>query len=151
MLGQIEAIAQQTGAAILVVHHAPKGNLASRSAIDMGAGAGAFARSVDLLLVLREHEDPRLTVVEAEARYFAKPEPVCLAWDFPRWHIDPYGNATLLKGAKGGNRKAEATPKQAWTAKQFAEAFVTSEPVEKKLVLAKVDEPFDGIHDLMER
>jgi hypothetical protein len=142
LMGRIECVARETGAMILVIHHAPKGNTSGRSAIDMGTGAGSFARSVDGLIGFREHENPAKTVMEAEVRYFAKPDPLCLDWDFPRWRIDPNGDPSKLKRPNRGGRppKGDTPPKpepKVWTPEAFGGEFIGSTPKPKELILAR--------------
>mgnify|MGYP002621986721 CR=1 FL=1 len=95
---RVDSYADQTGAAIVMVHHSSKGSQSDKRTTDVGAGAGAQSRAADCHLVLREHEENGVVVLDAAVRSFAPVEPVGLRWQFPLWKpandIDP----TKLKG-----------------------------------------------------
>ena len=71
------------------MHHATKGNQSDRRVTDVGAGGGAQARAADTHLVLREHEQPNMVVLDAAVRSFPPIEPMTLRWSFPLWLPDP--------------------------------------------------------------
>jgi hypothetical protein len=81
----IDAVARETGSAFLFIHHASKGSQADKATTDIGSGAGAQSRAVDLHAVLRPHEVEGVVSVDAAVRSFAPVEPFCLAWNFPVW------------------------------------------------------------------
>ena len=90
---EIDRIAAITGAAIILVHHASKGSQTDKRVTDVGSGAGAQSRATDCHIVLREHEEQDVVVLEAAVRSFKPVEPVALRWQFPLWtpahDIDP--------------------------------------------------------------
>lgn len=94
----IDRCAELTGAAFVNVHHSSKGSQADKRVTDVGAGAGAQSRAADCHLVMREHEDDGVMVLDAAVRSFAPVEPLALRWVFPVWRpaedIDP----ALLRG-----------------------------------------------------
>jgi hypothetical protein len=98
MYNTLDRIAERTKAAIVLIHHATKGSQSEKRVTDVGAGAGAQSRAADCHLILREHEEPGVVVLEAAVRSFAPVEPLALQWQFPLWvpvaGIDP----TRLKG-----------------------------------------------------
>lgn len=94
----IDSCAEATGAAILLVHHASKGNQSGKAVTDVGAGAGAQARAADCHLVLREHEEPNQVVLEAAVRSFPPVAPVVLHWEFPLWRVVEGADPSRLKG-----------------------------------------------------
>src|SRR5512136_1774743 len=58
LMNEFEALAQRTGAALVVAHHFAKGDSTAKSAIDRMSGAGAWARDPDGIMVLTPHEEP---------------------------------------------------------------------------------------------
>jgi hypothetical protein len=93
LYNELDRIAEQTQAAIVLVHHASKGDQSGKRITDVGSGAGAQSRAADCHIVLREHEEPGVVVLEAAVRSFAPVEPLALRWDFPLWlpafEVDP--------------------------------------------------------------
>lgn len=109
MYNRLDRIAERTKAAIVLIHHATKGGQSEKRITDVGAGAGAQSRAADCHLILREHEEPGVVVLEAAVRSFAPVEPLALQWQFPLWvpvaGIDP----SRLKGrlSAGEQRQSE--------------------------------------------
>lgn len=68
--------------------------------VGAGAGAGAQSRAADAHLVLREHAEPGCVVVEAVARSWKPPEPICLRREFPVWQIASDLDPVNLAGSK---------------------------------------------------
>lgn len=97
---QIDRIAAQTGAAIMLVHHSSKGNQSGKSVVDVGAGAGAQSRAADCHLVLREHEEEHHVVLDAVARSFPPPSPLVLRWEWPLWQPVEGMDPEKLAGTK---------------------------------------------------
>jgi hypothetical protein len=93
-----DQIAAQTGAAILFVHHSSKGSQTDKRVVDVGAGAGSQSRAADAHVILREHEEPGVAVLEAAVRSFAPVEPLALRWQFPLWTPDSTVDPAKLKG-----------------------------------------------------
>lgn len=81
----IDRIAERTQAAIVLVHHASKGSQTDKKITDVGSGAGAQSRAADCHVVLRQHEEPGVAVLEAAVRSFKPVEPLALRWEFPLW------------------------------------------------------------------
>lgn len=90
---RIDCIAERTKAAIVLIHHATKGGQSDKRVTDVGAGASSQSRAADCHLILREHEEPAVVVLDAAVRSFAPIEPLGLRWCFPLWvpadDIDP--------------------------------------------------------------
>lgn len=99
----VDEYAAHTGAAFVLVHHTSKGNQGEKRVTDVGAGAGAQSRAADCHIVLREHEQDEVAVLDAAVRSFAPVEPLALRWEFPLWvpagDIDP----TRLRGRLNRN------------------------------------------------
>lgn len=58
VMNELEKLAHDTSAAVLIAAHFPKGNLTGRDAIDRIAGASVFGRDPDALLIMTPHEQP---------------------------------------------------------------------------------------------
>lgn len=102
-----DRIAERTGALQLFVHHATKGSQSDRRVTDVGAGGGAQSRAVDSHLVLREHEEPGIAVLEAAVRSFAPVEPIALQWDFPLWKSVDGVDPGKLKGKQSRSEERQ--------------------------------------------
>ncbi len=97
----IDHIADHTKAAIILVHHGSKGDQGGKRTTDVGAGAGAQSRAADCHLVLREHEDPEVAVLDAAVRSFPPVEPLALRWQFPLWVPTTGVDPKAIKGRFG--------------------------------------------------
>ena len=109
----LDRYAEMTGAAIVNVAHSSKGNQADKRVTDVGAGAGAQSRAADAHIILREHEDDGVVVLDGAVRSFAPPEPLPLRWTFPQWIPDATRDPTkLAAGSRLRNSdNAKKTPK----------------------------------------
>jgi len=96
----IDRIAERTQAAVVMIHHSSKGVQSGKSITDIGAGAGAQSRAADCHLVLREHEDEGVFVLDGAVRSFAPVKPLALRWDFPLWAPAEDVDAKNLAGLK---------------------------------------------------
>jgi hypothetical protein len=67
---KLDAICQQTGAAVILVHHFGKGNASGRDTIDRFRGASSLVGEVDALISLTRHELELHYVIETEVRSF---------------------------------------------------------------------------------
>ena len=86
---KLDQYATQWDCAIAVVHHASKGQQGDKSVTDTGSGAGSISRAADTHIVIRQHEDPELSVLECVTRSFKSPEPVSIRFDWPLWsHVE---------------------------------------------------------------
>jgi RecA-family ATPase len=81
LLAAFDAIATDTGAAVLWVHHDAKGNSGDRDSRDRGAGSNVLVRDVDQLFTLTPHrDDPEATVIETLTRNFEDGGPRVVVW-----------------------------------------------------------------------
>lgn len=87
LFSSLMQLAGEMGAAVVVIHHASKGNQASKAVTDVGSGAGSMSRAADSYMILREHELEGMAVLEGVTRSFKNPAPVSLKWDFPTWEV----------------------------------------------------------------
>ena len=136
----VDRIAERLGCAVVLIHHASKGNQSGRGVTDVGSGAGAQSRAVDAHIVLRPHEDDGAVVLDAAVRSWAPIAPVGLRWDFPIFNVDPTLDPTQLRRESGRRRKAD--PNQsgstALNTKEFATKFLTNNPSPKSSIIDQV-------------
>ncbi len=60
----LAAWSEQTDTAVVLIHHATKGQQADKKATDVGSGSGVLSRSVDAHIVVREHSTPGMAVID---------------------------------------------------------------------------------------
>lgn len=134
LYNRIDHYAERMDCSFVLIHHTSKGSQAAKGVTDVGAGAGAQSRATDTHLVLRQHKDKGVVVLDAAVRSFKPIAPACLVWDWPLWCRDADGrDPEDLEGvrrkresgtatpAEGGERK-RAKPER-WTSERFATAF----------------------------
>ena len=81
----LDSVAAAIGCAFVCIHHTSKGNQSGKGITDVGSGAGAQSRAPDAHLVMRQHEQDGVVVVDAAVRSFAPMDSFCLEWNFPIW------------------------------------------------------------------
>ncbi len=84
-LAMFDRLAEETGAAVLYVHHNAKGTAGDKEARDRGAGSGVLARDFDAAFYLTEHRDTgnegaELSVVETLMRNYPPQAPFTVQW-----------------------------------------------------------------------
>ena len=85
LFNQLDAYAKAANAAIVIIHHASKGNQSGKEITDVGAGAGSISRAADSHLVVRPHAEDGHFVLEAVTRSSRQPDPKTLVYKFPLW------------------------------------------------------------------
>lgn len=131
----LDAYADYLGCAFVTIHHASKGSQAGKAITDIGAGAGSQARATDTHLVLRQHQEPDVVVLDAAVRSWEPVEPVCLRWVFPLWDVAEELDPSLISSNRPGRRanqvrnvgKSEG-PHRPWSLERFVEEFISEEP-----------------------
>lgn len=105
----IDQIAERLDCAWMNIHHSSKGQQGDKAVTDVGAGAGSQSRAADTHIVLRQHEEDGIIVLDAAVRSFKPVEPLALRWDYPCWHPADDVDASKLKGrlTKGEQRQTE--------------------------------------------
>ena len=84
MVNGLEALAKETGAAVLFAHHFAKGNQAGKEGMDRPSGSSVFARDPDTGLVITPHKEKDCFTVEASIlRDFPPIEPFVIRRNFP--------------------------------------------------------------------
>ena len=84
----LDRYAEQIGCAFILIHHTSKGNQATKSVTDVGAGAGAQSRAADTHCIMRRHKEKDVVVLESVVRSFPSVKPICLRWKWPLWNPD---------------------------------------------------------------
>ena len=132
LMNELEALAQKTGAALVVAHHFAKGDSTAKSAVDRMSGAGAWARDPDSIMVLTPHEEPDCFTVTAILRNLPQLPEFVVAWDYP-----------LMKVAKELNPEALRRPQsknKVCTDKEFVESCLTEKPSTTAEIVRKAKE-----------
>lgn len=104
----IDQYAHLTGACFVLVHHSSKGNQGEKTVTDVGSGAGSISRAADTHLVLRQHEEAGVYVVDGAVRSWHPIEPRCVRWVWPLWQDAPECDPYALRVV--GGRKAKLEP-----------------------------------------
>jgi hypothetical protein len=103
-----DELATRTGAALVFIHHTSKGLQSDKRITDVGSGAGAQSRAADCHIILREHEEPNVAVMDAALRSFAPVAPKALRWSFPLWQADEQLDPARLKRQPTGSQQQQA-------------------------------------------
>lgn len=82
IMAAFDTIAEQTGAAVVYVHHDAKGIAGDRDIRDRGAGSGVVGRDCDFRVVLTSQEnEPSQTVLDVMPRNFPEPDSIVVQFD----------------------------------------------------------------------
>jgi hypothetical protein len=119
LMNEFEALAQSSGAAVVVAHHFAKGDNSAKNAIDRMSGAGVWARDPDSILVLTPHEEPDCFTVSPVLRNLPQVDEFVVRWDFPLMRIASDLNPDALRRPQGRNKVC--------TDREFVEAVVSDE------------------------
>jgi hypothetical protein len=139
----LDRYADRLGCCFVLIHHSSKGIQAGKSVVDVGAGAGSQSRATDTHLILRQHEEDGVVVLDACVRSWPPINPICLRWEFPIWTVDNDLDPTQLRIENRRKKHKEeisdvpAESKIVWTAEKFTDSFITDEPVEKRIIIAR--------------
>ncbi len=134
LMNEFEAMAQKTGAAIVVAHHFAKGDSTAKSAMDRMSGAGAWVRDPDSIIVLTPHEEADCFTVTSILRNLPQLPEFVVAWDFP-----------LMKPAKDLNPDALRRPQsknKVCSDKEFMDVVLGRESKNYKTVISTARELF---------
>jgi hypothetical protein len=81
LLSAFDELAEETGAAIIYVHHDTKGSPGDKDIRDRGAGSNVLGRDYDACVTLTAHaSDPDATVVEVLLRNYPPQKPFAIIW-----------------------------------------------------------------------
>lgn len=104
LMNEFEALAQKTGAAVVVAHHFAKGDSTAKSAMDRMSGAGAWARDPDSIIVLTPHEEQDCFTVTSILRNLPQLPEFVVAWDFPLMRVADDLNPEALRRPQSKNK-----------------------------------------------
>lgn len=119
LMNEFEALAQSSGAAVVVAHHFAKGDSSAKHAIDRMSGAGAWARDPDSILVLTPHEEPECFTVSTVLRNLPQVDEFVVEWDYPLMRLAPELNPGALRRPQSKNKVCSD--------REFVEAVMTTE------------------------
>lgn len=119
LMNELEAMAQKTGAAVVVAHHFAKGDSTAKNAMDRMSGAGAWARDPDSIVVLTPHEEPDCFTVTSILRNLPQHPEFVVAWDYPLMRVASDLNPDALRRPQSKNKVCSD--------KEFMDAVITDE------------------------
>ena len=119
LMNEFEAMAQKTGAAVVVAHHFAKGDSTAKSALDRMSGAGAWARDPDSIVVLTPHEEDGCFTVTSILRNLPQLPEFVVGWDFPLMRVASDLNPDALRRPQSKNKVCSD--------KEFMDAVITNE------------------------
>ena len=127
-MNEFEALAQKTGAAIVVAHHFAKGDSTAKNAMDRMSGAGAWVRDPDTVMVLTPHEEPDCFTVSSVLRNLPQLPEFVVGWDFPLMKVASDLNPDALRRPQSKNKVCSD--------KEFMDAVITDDPKAFKTIAA---------------
>lgn len=136
----VDRIGERQGCAIVLIHHASKGNQSGRGVTDVGSGAGAQSRAVDAHIVLRPLEVDGAVVLETAVRSWPPVTKVGLRWEFPAFRVDPSLDTSQLR--RESNRRGKSDPNKptstALDSKAFVAKFLTEKAIPTACIIDRV-------------
>jgi len=153
LMNRLDRWGDMTGSAIIMVHHASKGNQSGKAVVDVGSGASAQARAVDSHCILRAHEEDGAAVLEAATRSWPAPKPLAIRWQYPLWTLASDLDPADLKqpGPRRRGKADESEPKpppEPWTVDRFVATFATAADQERGLIVAKARQAGLGLRQV---
>ena len=104
LMNEFEALAQKTGAAIVVAHHFAKGDSTAKSAMDRMSGAGVWVRDPDTVIVLTPHEEPDHFTVTSILRNLPQLPEFVVGWNYPLMKVASDLNPEALRRPQSKNK-----------------------------------------------
>lgn len=108
-LAAFDCIAEETGAAVLYVHHDKKNVSGETDVRDRGAGSGVLSRDYDCCFALSRHEKSAdALVLEPLLRNYPAKQPICLEWQDYRFVVSklpPQVRRNSTRGSPKAQRK----------------------------------------------
>ena len=109
LFNELDSIAAEYGVAFLNIHHSSKGDQSQKNSLDVGAGAGAFARAPDTIISMREHAEDGLYVFDVTRRSDVSPPRSVYRRDGVLWIECPDKDPELKRSEyTATKRKAES-------------------------------------------
>ena len=132
LMNELETLARNSGAAIVIAHHFAKGDSTAKNAIDRMSGAGAWARDPDSIMVLTPHEEPDCYTVTSILRNLPHLPEFVVQWDYPVMKIASDLNPDALRRRQAKNKVCSD--------KDFVEWFLTDRPSSRRDIVARARE-----------
>jgi hypothetical protein len=129
LMNEFEAMAQKTGAAVVVAHHFAKGDSTAKSAMDRMSGAGAWARDPDSIMVLTPHEEENCFTVTSILRNLPQLPEFVVHWDFPLMQLASDLNPEALRRPQSKNKVCSD--------KEFVDQFISDTPTARAAIVEK--------------
>ncbi|MDB4501513.1 helicase RepA family protein [Akkermansiaceae bacterium] len=106
-LGDLQGLAEETGAAIMLVDHTAKGGGKDKQVVDAARGASAKAGFFDSMFFLRPDKEEQRVVVDMVLRDWPAPKtsPI-ISFDFSGYELEMNVVGESSKGDKNGHRDA---------------------------------------------
>ena len=105
LMNRLESLAVESGAAVAFGHHFSKGNQAGKDAMDRMSGSGVFARDPDSILMMTQHEDENVFVVDCILRNLPPVDKFCVAREHPLMVRSEEHDPAKLKQIRGSEEK----------------------------------------------
>lgn len=105
LMNEIDKIAQESGAAVVIGHHFSKGNQAGKESMDRISGSGVFGRAPDAIVILTKHEEENVYTVQSNLRNFKSMDPFCVSWNYPLMEPTEEFDPTKLKKPGAAQKK----------------------------------------------
>jgi hypothetical protein len=129
LYNHLDRIAAYSGASIVNVHHASKGDQSQKGTTDVGSGAGAISRAVDTHIVYLRHAVENCVTMRAVCRSFPPPKACVLRVEPPEVTVEAdLDPDDLWKPRKGGPAP------RTWTAEEFVAAFVDGKATKREVI-----------------
>lgn len=132
LMNELEAMAQKTGAAVVVAHHFAKGDSTAKNAMDRMSGAGAWARDPDSIVVLTPHEEENCFTVTSILRNLPCLPEFVVAWDYPLMRVASDLNPDALRRPQAKNKVCSD--------KEFIEQLISDKPTSRGDIVNKAAE-----------
>lgn len=123
VMNAIEGIAVELDAAIIIIHHSPKGDMTKRTMIDRASGSGVLARDPDVIVDIRCLSEEEETF-EASFKFRSKPPrlPMGLRWTYPLMKLDATVTEVDAKVSKGAKELLSLLPASGYSSKDWQTA-----------------------------
>lgn len=119
LMNEFEALAQSSGAAVVVAHHFAKGDSTAKNAMDRMSGAGAWVRDPDSIMVMTPHEEENCFTVTSILRNLPQQPEFVVSWDYPLMRVAKDLNPDALRRPQSKNKVCSD--------KEFMDAVMTTE------------------------
>lgn len=129
LMNELEAMAQKTGAAVVVAHHFAKGDSTAKNAMDRMSGAGAWARDPDSIVVLTPHEEENCFTVTSILRNLPQLPEFVVAWEYPLMRLAKELNPEALRRPQAKNKVCSD--------KEFVDELISQTPCSRSTIVAE--------------